>query len=72
VLTPDGGIIKHTTVYKNETNLQATKANIKLYKEGNIESKTHIKTKGTQYNQHYYLENSNAKERISRKSCGIP
>ncbi|MDG1805140.1 DUF3857 domain-containing protein [Flavicella sp.] len=62
ILTPEGGFIKHTTVYKNETNLQETKANITLTQEGNIESKIDITTKGTQYNQHYYLENNNTKE----------
>ncbi len=50
VLTPDGGIIKHTKVYKTEDNLQTTKGNFTIDSEGNINADVYIESKGTQYN----------------------
>lgn len=64
VLTPEGGIIKHTPVYKNEDNLQETSSKITIDHKGNIRSEVTITTTGTQYNQHYSIENFDAREII--------
>ncbi|PKP08348.1 MAG: DUF3857 domain-containing protein [Bacteroidetes bacterium HGW-Bacteroidetes-3] len=49
VLSPDGGLIKHTKLYKTEDNLQYTKGNITIDGEGNINADVYIESTGTQY-----------------------
>ncbi|CAL2059395.1 DUF3857 domain-containing protein [Tenacibaculum sp. 190524A05c] len=56
VITPEGGIIKRTPSYQNETNLQTCKANIKLDANGNIEADVEITSKGVQYDDKYHIE----------------
>ncbi len=55
VITPEGGIIKKTPSYNNATNLQTTKANITLSKEGHVNATVEIISKGTQYDEKYTL-----------------
>lgn len=49
VVTPKGGVIKRTTSYKNEENLQNTIAEILLTKEGSLKATLNIVSKGLQY-----------------------
>lgn len=56
VITPEGGIIKKTPSYKNETNLQTCTANIILDANGNIEADVEISSKGVQYDDKYHIE----------------
>lgn len=63
VITPEGGIIKHTTSYKNEQNLQKLKASVKLDDTGNLTGKVEIKSFGIQYDSKYVLDRYNAKEK---------
>ena len=62
VITPEGGLIKHTPTYKNDDNLQHSISYIKIHSNGSIQSDVAINTTGTQYDQHYHLENYDAKE----------
>ena len=64
VLTPDGGIIKHTPVYKNEDNLQFSKGTISIDSKGNIHSDLEITTTGIQYDNRYHIENFDSREII--------
>lgn len=56
VITPEGGIIKRTPSYKNETNLQTCKANIQLNEKGSLEADVEITSKGVQYDDKYGIE----------------
>jgi hypothetical protein len=49
VLSPDGGVIKHTKIYKTEDNLQTTKGNYTIDSDGNIAADVYIESTGTQY-----------------------
>jgi hypothetical protein len=52
IITPEGGKIAHTKVYKTEDNLLETKAKILLEDTGNFEAMVAIKSFGTQYGYH--------------------
>jgi transglutaminase-like putative cysteine protease len=55
VITPEGGIIKRTPSYKNGTNLQTTKATIRLDEKGTIQATLERVSKGLNfYNRHNY------------------
>ena len=56
VITPEGGLIKRTPSYKNETNLQTCKANIQLNEKGSLEADVEITSKGVQYDDKYGIE----------------
>ena len=56
VITPEGGIIKRTPSYKNETNLQTCKASIQLNEKGSLEADVEITSKGVQYDDKYGIE----------------
>ncbi len=62
VITPEGGVIKRTPAYKNETNLQTVKATIVLDIEGNIKAKLNRVSKGIQYDDKYPLEHKSEKD----------
>ncbi|WP_347173652.1 DUF3857 domain-containing protein [Polaribacter uvawellassae] len=62
VITPEGGVLKRTTSYKNEQNLQKTKATIVLNANGSLKADVLIKSEGTQYGSKYELETLNLKE----------
>lgn len=49
VLSSEGGIIKHTKIYKTEENLQSTKGNFTIDSDGNITADVDIESTGTQY-----------------------
>lgn len=49
VLSPDGGKIKHTKIYKTEDNLQTTKGNYTIDSNGNMTADVYIESTGTQY-----------------------
>ena len=56
VITPEGGVIKRTPSYKNETNLQTTKATIRLDKKGTIQATLERISKGLQFANKYSYE----------------
>ncbi len=49
VVTPEGGKIKHTKIYKSEENYQFTKGSYSLKEGGSIEASLIIESSGTQY-----------------------
>ena len=49
VITPEGGILKHTKVYKVEENLQFTKGSYEIDDNGTIKATIFIESSGTQY-----------------------
>jgi len=49
IIMPDGGIIKHTKIYKVEGNLQFTKGNYEVDNNGAITAQVQIASSGTQY-----------------------
>ena len=66
VVRPEGGIIKRTTSYKDERNLQITKANIQLDKKGNIKATLNRTSKGLQYDDKYGYETFSEEDLIKR------
>ncbi|WP_139957339.1 DUF3857 domain-containing protein [Flavicella sediminum] len=62
VLTESGGVIKHTPAYSNEFNEQKTEGTIHLDPKGNIKADVHIKSKGLQYDDRYYIEKLDSEE----------
>lgn len=56
LMKPEGGEIAVTDAYLNEENQQITKARYTLNQDGGISGKINIKTKGIQYDQHFFLE----------------
>jgi len=62
VITPDGGKIVHTKIYKTSDNLQASKAVINLDSKGNVLAQITIESSGTQYSYHEGLQNEILKD----------
>ena len=62
VITPEGGIIKRTSSYINEENLQTCIANIKLLPNGNMNASIERNSYGIQYNDKYLTENYSKKK----------
>jgi hypothetical protein len=62
VITPEGGIIKRTSSYLNEENLQTSRAVIKLDAKGNVSAKIDRVSKGIQYDRKFYLESESESE----------
>ncbi len=62
VITPEGGVIKRTPAYKNETNIQTTKATISITKEGNVSADIEIISKGIQYDNKFPIETKSKDE----------
>jgi len=62
VITPEGGVVKHTTSYKNEQNLQNMSGDVQLDSLGNITASVIITSKGTQYDSSYGLTSLTKKE----------
>ncbi|WP_340065582.1 DUF3857 domain-containing protein [Ascidiimonas aurantiaca] len=65
VMTPEGGVIKRTPVYANETNHKHTKASIALNTEGTVNAEVSIISKGIEYDRRFYLEHSSEKDKIA-------
>lgn len=62
VITPEGGVIKKTPQYKDETNLQTTKTSIILDSLGNVNAYIERNSRGIQYDNKYYIENYTNKD----------
>ncbi|OUR92644.1 hypothetical protein A9Q87_06275 [Flavobacteriales bacterium 34_180_T64] len=62
IITPEGGKIVHTKIYKTEENLQVVKAAIDLDVEGTIQAKVNIKSEGYQYALREGYQNSPLKD----------
>ncbi|TCI91538.1 DUF3857 domain-containing protein [Tenacibaculum sp. M341] len=62
VVTPEGGVIKRTPAYKNEDNLQTTKANIELLDNGNLKANVHIISEGIQYDQKFTIDSKSQED----------
>jgi len=52
VITPQGGEIKHTKIYKAADNLQITKGNLTLDENGKLDAELAIHSTGSQYDDH--------------------
>jgi hypothetical protein len=64
IITPEGGKIVHTNVYKTEDNQLNTKATIHLDASGNMNADVVSKSYGTQYGLHQGVENLSVKDQI--------
>lgn len=62
VVTKEGGIIKRTPAYKNETNLQVSKAIITLDSLGNANARLERTSGGIQYDNIYQIENKSKED----------
>lgn len=62
VVTPEGGVIKRTPAYKNNNNLQVTKAAIKLLPNKNVIASVERTSYGTQYDDKYQIEDYTKEE----------
>ncbi|MDT7832416.1 DUF3857 domain-containing protein [Flavobacteriaceae bacterium S356] len=63
VITPEGGVIKHTPAYLNEANLQHMKAEIQLDVMGNAKGTVNIVSKGIKYDTKYRIESFSKKDK---------
>ncbi|MDY0780767.1 DUF3857 domain-containing protein [Tenacibaculum sp. IB213877] len=62
VVTPEGGVIKRTPAYKDETNIQTTKVDIILDENGNLKANVNRVSKGIQYDNKFGIEGKSDKE----------
>lgn len=62
LITPDGGIMVHTTYYDTSNNLTYTKANTEISETGDLSAQIKITTKGTHYSEHIAIENESFKD----------
>lgn len=62
VVTPEGGKIVRTKKYLDQDNLQKIKAQVNLLKEGVIQAQVSIKTYGTQYGYHHFLDEATERD----------
>jgi len=56
VITPEGGIIKHTKKYTTSENTQYIKGSYNVSNDGDIHVQVHMNSAGIQYNNKYWLE----------------
>ncbi|MFL0095314.1 DUF3857 domain-containing protein [Tenacibaculum maritimum] len=61
VVTPEGGVIKHTPKYINHKNSQETIATIKLTPSGNLSAAIERTSKGIKYDKKYHLDKKSKK-----------
>jgi len=71
VVTPEGGVIKRTTSYKDDVNLQTTKAEIELTATGDVNAKLTIVSSGIQYDTKFQLESFSENELIKNYKTNI-
>lgn len=64
VITPEGGVIKRTTSYKNDVNLQTISGEIILSAIGDVKAKLKRVSKGIQYDDKAYLDGYTDEELI--------
>lgn len=62
IITPDGGKIVHTKVYKTLNNTQVTKADVVIDASGNMEANVNVIYKGSQYDNHTHIESKDLKD----------
>ncbi|AUS05746.1 DUF3857 domain-containing protein [Pseudotamlana carrageenivorans] len=62
VVTPEGGVIKHTKKYSTEENSQYIKGDYKVLEDGAIEAQAQIVSRGIQYDDKYSLETETTRE----------
>ncbi len=58
VLTPEGGKIKRTPVYKEEDNHQSTTSRLQIDAKGNLAGQVLVTTQGLQYDNRFHLSKS--------------
>lgn len=63
VVTPEGGVIKRTSNYKNEQNLQKSIATVAIDSIGSVKAEIQIISSGIQYDQKYQLDILSLKDR---------
>ncbi|KGL58831.1 DUF3857 domain-containing protein [Polaribacter sp. Hel1_85] len=71
VMTPEGGVIKRTPSYKNETNLQEINGKIQLEENGNLTATLNRVSKGIQYDDKSFYETLNEEELIKRYKSNV-
>lgn len=64
VITPEGGIIKRTAIYKDEVNLQTITGEIELTTSGDVKGTIKRVSKGIQYDDKSYLDGYTDEELI--------
>ncbi|NAS13990.1 DUF3857 domain-containing transglutaminase family protein [Poritiphilus flavus] len=62
VVKPDGGEIVKTVSYLNKENHQHTRARLSLNAQGGIQAEVSIQTRGTQYDNHFKIEDDTPEE----------
>lgn len=62
IITPEGGKIVHTKVYKTEDNVLDTKATISLLDTGGMQAQVVMKSYGTRFGHRYGIPNINQKD----------
>ncbi|MDY7395748.1 DUF3857 domain-containing protein [Aureibaculum sp. 2210JD6-5] len=62
LITPEGGKLKHTGVYKNEDSFQNTVANYRISNNGDIDAEVEINSGGIQYSNHFNIENDSKRD----------
>ena len=65
VVTPKGGIIKRTTKYVNDANLQEITGEVQLKSNGDVDAVIKRKSLGIQYDDRFFIESKN-KEDLER------
>jgi hypothetical protein len=71
VMTPEGGIVKRTPAYKDETNLQEIKATIQLEKNGNLSASLKRVSNGIQYDDKSYYEKLTEEELVKNYKSNV-
>ena len=71
VITPEGGVIKKTTSYKDSVNLQTTKGIVTLDENGNLNSTFKRISKGLQYDDKSVLDGYTEEELIKQYKSDV-
>ncbi|MFK8061068.1 MAG: DUF3857 domain-containing protein [Polaribacter sp.] len=71
VVTPEGGIIKRTASYKDETNLQTLKGTIQLLENGSLKASLQRVSKGLQYDDKFGFETKTKEELIKNYKSDV-
>jgi hypothetical protein len=71
VVMPEGGVVKRTTSYKDEHNLQEINAAIQLKKDGSLNATLNINSKGLQYDDKQGYVNLSEEELFKSYKTGV-
>jgi ribosome-binding ATPase YchF (GTP1/OBG family) len=71
VVTPEGGLIKRTSIYKGEENLQIIKGTIQLDTLGNVKASLERVSKGLQFDDKSYYERYTEEELIKNYKSSV-